>query len=85
MKRLLLVPAAALILSAGLMSSAASAAPAVGQALKSQSLTSQSMVENVRHRCTRICKGWGFKRRCKTVCRGGGHHHHRHHHRRHRH
>ena len=78
MKRLLLVPAAALILSAGLMTSTASATPAAGQ----QSFASDSLVDTIGHRCTRVCKGWGFKRRCKTVCRSGGHHHHdrRHHH-----
>lgn len=76
MKRLLLVPAAALVLSAGLMATSASATPLAGQ----QSFAKQSLVETVGHRCTRVCKGWGFKRRCKMVCRGGGHHHHHHHH-----
>ncbi len=76
MKRFVLIPAAALVLSAGLMASSANAAPAVGQALKSQSLASQSLVEKASHRCRRVCKGWGFKRRCKVVCRGHRHHHH---------
>jgi hypothetical protein len=84
MKRFVWMPAAALILSAGLMSTAASAAPAAGQALKPQSVAGQSLVEQVRHNCRRVCKGWGFKRKCKMVCRGGDRHHH-HHHRRHRH
>lgn len=80
MKRFVLVPAAALVLSAGLMASSASASPAVGQALKSQSVAGQGLVENVRDRCKRVCKGWGFKRRCKMVCREGRHHRHHHHH-----
>lgn len=79
MKRLILVPAAALVLSAGLMASSATAAPAVGQALKSQSATSYTLVEKVGRRCRRVCRGWGFKRHCKLVCRGGGHHHHHRH------
>lgn len=76
MKRFVLIPAAALALSAGLMATSASAAPAAGHALKSQSVAGQSLVETVRHRCRRVCKGWGFKRKCKMVCR---HHHHRRH------
>jgi len=79
MKRFVLIPAAALVLSAGLMTTSASAAPAVGQALKSQSVAGQNLVEKAGHRCRRVCKGWGFKRRCKMICRGGGHRHHHHH------
>jgi hypothetical protein len=81
MKRYVLVPAAALVLSAGLMASSASAASSsVGHALKPQSIAGQSLVENVRHRCRRVCKGWGFKRKCKMVCRGDRHRHRHHRH-----
>lgn len=80
MKRFVSVSAAALVLSAGLMTASASAAPVSGQALKSQSIAGQGVVENVRHRCRRVCKGWGFKRRCKMICEGHGHRHRHHRH-----
>lgn len=73
MKRLLLVPAAALILGAGYVATAV-AAPFSSQAA-TQSASKGNLAEPVARRrrrrkiCKRVCKRRGFKRRCKRVCR----------------
>lgn len=78
MKRLML--AAAVLLGAGLMTTSASATPV--HALKSPSISTEGVVEQVRHRCRLRCHRHRGRLHCKRVCRR---HHHHHHHRRGRH